>query len=268
MARNDKNNVDYFPFLCKEGKAMYYIENKYGNDGYATWVKILRELAITSNHWLNLADPIQMMFLASKCKISEEKLNDIISDLCTLGEFHIDLWNENKIIFSEKFIENIKDAYKKRKNDCISLDDLFLLLSDLGLRKSNKSSSEVSENPHRIEYNIIEDNTILKNKKEEVFFPENLNSENFKSKWNEWMVYRKEIKKPIKSIKSQNALLKQLGQYNEEFVMCLIDRSITRQWQGLIFDNTDSEFKNFNYGKIKGNTAKGDASRPRAFGQL
>ena len=33
MARPERNNVDYFPFLCKEGKAMYYIEKKYKNKG-------------------------------------------------------------------------------------------------------------------------------------------------------------------------------------------------------------------------------------------
>ena len=43
MARPERNNVDYFPFLCKEGKAMFYIEQKYGNDGYATWIKLLRQ---------------------------------------------------------------------------------------------------------------------------------------------------------------------------------------------------------------------------------
>lgn len=33
MARPQRNNVDYFPFFCKEGKSMFYIEQKYGNDG-------------------------------------------------------------------------------------------------------------------------------------------------------------------------------------------------------------------------------------------
>lgn len=53
MARPERNNVDYFPFICKEGKAMYYIEQKYNNDGYATWVKLLRQLAVTNYHFLN-----------------------------------------------------------------------------------------------------------------------------------------------------------------------------------------------------------------------
>ena len=125
MARAEKNTVDYFPFICKEGKAMFYIENKYGNDGYATWVKILRQLAVSEYHWINLSDKIEIMFLASKCKISEETLINIINDLCELKEIHSPLWQQNRIIFSLKFIENIKDAYKKRNNECITLDGLL-----------------------------------------------------------------------------------------------------------------------------------------------
>lgn len=135
MARPERNTVDYFPFLCKEGKAMYYIEAKYGNDGYAGWIKILRQLAVTNNHFLNLSDKIELMFLASKCKITEEKLVDIISDLCDLGEFHAKLWSEFRIVFNEKFVEHIEDAYKKRNNNCITLSGLRVLLVNLRILK-------------------------------------------------------------------------------------------------------------------------------------
>lgn len=145
MARPERTTVDYFPFLCKEGKAMYYIENKYGNDGYATWVKILRELAVTSNHYLHL-DNLQLMYLSTKCRISEEKLEMIISDLCKLGEFTEELWSEARVIWSEKFIEHIKDAYKKRNNKCITLSGLRTLLLDYGILKHGNSILEASGN--------------------------------------------------------------------------------------------------------------------------
>ena len=147
MARPEKNNVEYFPFLCKEGKGMYYIENKYGNDGFATWIKILRQLAVTNYHYLNLSDKVEMMFLASKCKVSEEALESIINDLCDLDEFDKNLWIENKIIWSEKFIEHIKEAYLKRKNSCINKKSLLHLLDGLGVRKLNKSINKPKREP-------------------------------------------------------------------------------------------------------------------------
>ncbi len=115
MARPTRNDVDYFPFMCKEGKGMFVIEEKYGNDGFATWIKILRSLATTNFHYLNLSDPSEKMFLSAKCKISQSVLESIIDDLINLGEFDKELWDEFSILYSEKFIESIEDAYKKNK---------------------------------------------------------------------------------------------------------------------------------------------------------
>lgn len=136
MARQERNDVDYFPFLCKESKAMYYIETTYGNDGFATWVKILRELAVTNYHHLILSDNVAMMYLASKCKIDTDLLKKIIHDLCELGEFDKELWDKKSVIWCQKLIDSIQDAYKKRKNECISRSILY---SRLGLRNSPKS---------------------------------------------------------------------------------------------------------------------------------
>lgn len=147
MARPERNDVDYFPFLCKEGKAMYYIENTYGNDGYASWVKILRQLSVTNYHYLNLSDKVEFMFLASKCRVSQEMLNTVINDLCDLGEFHKELWENNRILFSEKLVGTLSDAYSKRNNDCITLDSLLQLLTGLGILKQDKLPSKGVGNP-------------------------------------------------------------------------------------------------------------------------
>lgn len=163
MASHEKKNVDYFPFLCKEGKAMFYIEQKYGNDGYATWIKLLRQLAITDNHWVNLSDTTELMFLSSKCKISEEVLTNIITDLSKMGEFNHILWSENKILYSEKFILNIQDAYSRRNNKCMQLKDLCIHLLNLGIHNTLNKPHDVVQNPYIIEYNSISENNIINN---------------------------------------------------------------------------------------------------------
>ena len=168
MARPEKNTVEYFPLYCKEGKGMFFIESKYGNDGYATWIKILTQLAVSEYHYINLSDEVQLMFLSAKCKIDQEKLCNIIVDLCKLGEFDSELWTENKIIFSEKFIESIKDVYDKRTNDCICKKSLGELLIDKGIlkqvkstRKLPKAESEVVDNTQtKLNYTKL-DKTIL-----------------------------------------------------------------------------------------------------------
>lgn len=146
MARPERNNVDYFPHEVSHGKKMSYIEKKYKNDGYATWFKILEELGNTSFHFLNLSDDVQLMFLSDRCNISEDLLLDIINDLAKMGEFDSDLW-ENKIIYCQKFIDSIDDAYKKRNNKCITLEGLGSHLISLGILKPSKSKSTVPVKP-------------------------------------------------------------------------------------------------------------------------
>ena len=133
MARPERNTVDYFPFMCDEGKKMFYIEETYGNDGFATFIKILRELAKTDYHYLDLRKNTTQMFLSAKCKVSREVLLSIINDLSELGKFDLKLWSESKIIWCQDFIDSIQDAYKKRNNECITFEGLHSLLHCLGI---------------------------------------------------------------------------------------------------------------------------------------
>lgn len=157
MARPERNNVDYFPFYCEEGKKMFYLEEMYGNDGFSTFVKLLRELAKADYHYLDLSNKTTLMFLSAKCKISKETLEKIIQDLVVLEKFDSYLWRENKIIWCQDFIDSIQDAYKKRNNKCITYSGLLTLLVSLGIRKPIKSTSIVPVNPQsKVEYSKVE----------------------------------------------------------------------------------------------------------------
>lgn len=145
MARAQRNNVDYFPFICSEGNKMFYLEETYGNDGFAVFVKLLRELARTNYHYLDLSKSSKIMFLSAKCKVSITVLNSIINDLVELEKFDKELWEENKIIWCQDFIDSIQDAYKKRSNNCIDKNSLLTLLVSKGIRKPSKSIPKPSK---------------------------------------------------------------------------------------------------------------------------
>lgn len=165
MARPERNDVDYFPFYCKEGKAMFIIESQYGNDGYATWVKLLRLLAVTNYHYLNLQTETEVLFIASKCKVSKETLLRIINTLVDIGEFDAELW-EDKIIWSAKFIESIKDAYFKRGNKTMFREEFIGFITALGVRKPSKSTRKPTKDT--ILYNTILKDSKVDNTKVEV----------------------------------------------------------------------------------------------------
>jgi hypothetical protein len=172
MARPQRNNVDYFPFYCDEGEKMFYLEETYGNDGFATFLKLLRELAKVDFHYLNLSKKSSMMFLSAKCKVSIQTLESIISDLVMLEKFDVELWNENKIIWCQDFIDSIQDAYSKRRNSCIDKKGLLVLLESLGVRKQGKFQPKQSNQPTKGVDNSqsIVDNTKQKKRKQKTLF--------------------------------------------------------------------------------------------------
>lgn len=157
MARPERNSVDYFPFFCEEGNKMFVLEATYGNDGFATFVKLLRELAKTDYHYLNLSKQSTLMYLSAKCKVSKEVLEAIINDLVDLGKFDHDLWTSNRIIWCQDFIDSIQDAYLKRNNKCLNYDGLLTLLDGLGVRKLSKCNRTDTGNAQIKENKIKEE---------------------------------------------------------------------------------------------------------------
>ena len=170
MARPQRNNVDYFPFICEEGTKMFYIEETYGNDGFAVFVKLLRELARADNHYLDLSKKSTKMFLSAKCKVSVGVLEAIVTDLVELEKFDTELWNENSIVWCQSFVDSVQDAYSKRSNKCIDRKTLLLLLESKGIRKPSKSNPKPSldkpkgdVNPQSIVKYSKEEESIIKN---------------------------------------------------------------------------------------------------------
>lgn len=165
MARPEKNTVDYFPHMVGVGKKMFFIEKNHGNDGYATWYKILEKLCETEFHYLNFNIDEEVMFMAAKCNITEDKLLTIISDLSRLGSFDKELWAD-KIVWSQLFIDSIQDAYIKRKNDCIDKAGLLLLLKSKGILNGGINQIETSVNTQTIvDYSKVDETKVEDTKK-------------------------------------------------------------------------------------------------------
>jgi hypothetical protein len=163
MARKSKNTVDYFPHDCTHGRKMYIVESQFGNDGYAVWFKLLEQLGLAEDHYLDLRDYSQMMFLSSYCKVDEDTFKSILDLLCKIGAINKFLW-EKDIIFSDKFIDSVQEAYKRRNNECITFIDLCKHLGfkcehnddSKGLNDSKKPQIKVKESK---EEEIKEDNS-------------------------------------------------------------------------------------------------------------
>lgn len=145
MARPERYNVDYFPHYIGDGKKIFYIEQKYGNDGYSTWFKILETLAKTDHHYIDLRKKTELMFLAAKCRITEETLINILSDLSNFEKIDSDLW-AFKIVYSTEFITSIEDAYGKRKNKTLPKTELMTTLMGFTVTETGFTEKKSTHN--------------------------------------------------------------------------------------------------------------------------
>ncbi len=114
MARPQKLTVDYFPHICKSGKTLAILENHFGNDGYAFWFKLLEILATTDGHYYQTENPMNWEFLLAKTHVATELARDIIQLLVQLDAIDKDLWDKHKVIWVQKLVDNVADAYRNR----------------------------------------------------------------------------------------------------------------------------------------------------------
>lgn len=141
MAREQRKDVDYFPHDCSHGRKMHIIESKYGNDGYATWFKVLEQLGKANNHYIDISDESVLMFLASVCRVDEDRLKSILNDLAKLGAIDKDLFENYSVIWSQKFLDSVADAYRKRKTKIFEYGDVLKLfnIKNESIRAGNTS---------------------------------------------------------------------------------------------------------------------------------
>jgi len=278
MARPQKNTVSYFPLDCESGKKMFYIEETYGNDGFATFIKILQELARSEYHYLDLSKKTTLMFLSSKCKVSILVLESIINDLSEMNKFDSELWNINKIIWCQDFIDSIQDAYLKRKNKCIDKNGLLHLLDSLGVLKLSKlplKQGYCSEKDTNNTQSILDNNKEDKTKEKETKINNIKINFNFRKKLldygfkeilvNDWMLIRK-TKKSTDTETTFNKFIREIELATEdknellEFIVGKEWRSFEYQW----LVNLQSEFKK----QQDRNNGKPNSNQPRTEEQI
>jgi len=114
MARPAKATVDYFPHYVAAGRTLYILESTFGNDGYAFWFKLLEVLGDTEGHAYDCNTTGAFEYLCAKARVGEETANQILDLLAKLKAIDAELW-DYRIIWVQHLVDNIADAYRKRK---------------------------------------------------------------------------------------------------------------------------------------------------------
>lgn len=113
--RPEKHTVDYFQHDCHPKDTLKILEDKWKNDGYAFWFKLLETLGRTKGHFLDLNEKSKLILLSSKTFLDESKCLEILNLLSDLGAIDPKLWGK-KIVWSQNFIDRISHLYNRRIN--------------------------------------------------------------------------------------------------------------------------------------------------------
>lgn len=139
MSRPKKAVVDYFPHFCNHKSTIFILEQKYGNDGYAFWFKLLELLGSTEGHYYDCSNAAQWEFLQAKTRLGEDKCNEILNLLSNLNAIDQELWLQ-KIIWSDNFISGISEVYRNRRVEIPSKPSFYT-------QKPQQDDVSTGENP-------------------------------------------------------------------------------------------------------------------------
>ena len=116
MARNRKQTVDYYPHYVDHGKTVYILEERYGNDGYALWFKLLERLGATDGHCIDFNDGAEWEFFVSKTHAEEDKCTEMMDMLAKLGAIDRELWKK-RYVWCQNFVDGLSVVYQKRHTE-------------------------------------------------------------------------------------------------------------------------------------------------------
>jgi hypothetical protein len=175
MPRVARYNVDWFPHYCVHKMTMQIIENKYELKGYAFWFKLLEMLGSSNKHYLDFNKESAWEFLQAKTRTTKEECHEILDTLAKLDAIDKELW-EGKIIWSDNFIEGIREAYRTRINEIPTKPTLYNALNPSisdNLRNITQETRNIPQETRNITQDLSSslntsiDNNLIINKREE-----------------------------------------------------------------------------------------------------
>jgi hypothetical protein len=160
MARPRKQTVDYFPHYAdaRNGDTLTVLQARFGNDGYAFWFKLLEKLASSEGHFIDLSDSARWQLFLARSGVNELSGVEILNLLVEMKAIDPELWRTNRIIWCQKLVDNVAEAYHNRKSPIpqrpVSTPHNLLTMPD--------NPITTTDNPQ-----TILDETILNNTKQE-----------------------------------------------------------------------------------------------------
>ena len=117
MPRGLKNNVEFFYHRCAPNKVLRLVKRKFGVIGYAFYYQLRELLGDAKNHNYVLKNELDWQDFLTIMEMDEEKANEIIEFLIKVEELDKELWEDEKRLYSQSFVDRLAPVYAKRNSE-------------------------------------------------------------------------------------------------------------------------------------------------------
>jgi len=124
VGRVERRDVDYFPFYIKDGRTLFVLEDKYQCKGTGFFTNLFRFLSRTPDHHFQILNDSDELYFLASVKCDKESTFNMIDMMIATGKLDKDLWEQKRVLASASFLDSLKDAYRKRNNNCITLEEI------------------------------------------------------------------------------------------------------------------------------------------------
>ena len=108
------NNVDYFPHKCKDDKELRFIQHKYKSEGYEVFYRLQQCLGDAEHHRIDLGNDLERQMFEMSMSVNKEVVYGVIDILVGMNWLDKELYQKEKVLWSDKFINSIRVVYINR----------------------------------------------------------------------------------------------------------------------------------------------------------
>lgn len=116
IGRPRKTTVDYFPHYTdsRSSRTMFILENRWGNDGYSFWFKLLELTSRSENLTFRCGNTDNWEYLLGTTRVDAKTAEEILTTLANLDAIDKELWVECRVIWVTKLASNLGPIFEKR----------------------------------------------------------------------------------------------------------------------------------------------------------
>lgn len=106
--------AEYFFHFARPGKTLFILTQRYGNDGYAGWYRILELLTSTAGHALDVRGEEDWQYVVAYMGVEEDVARGILELVAKLGTIDRELYTKGWI-WCQGLVDNLGTLYTNRR---------------------------------------------------------------------------------------------------------------------------------------------------------